>query len=416
MKIFKFGGASVRDAANVKNVEKVLNATGYNQCFLVVSAMGKTTNALEDVVKAYINKEDYLSLLNQLELFYINIARELIPEIHPVFEDIIKLIAEVKTFLSLNKSPKYDFIYDQVISLGELLSTKIISAYLNFKGIGNEWIDAREYIKTNSFYREGKVDWEKTEENFKPLNPDKLYITQGFIGSDENNFTTTLGREGSDYTGAIIAYCLNADSLTIWKDVKGVLNADPREFSDTVILRQISYEEAIELAYYGASVIHPKTLQPLESKEIPLYVKCFEDPSLEGTVIKKGEKLSPLTPCFIVKKNQSTLAISSKSFSFIDEDIIRDVYEILSDNKIKVNLIQISAISLYLCIEDKYRNLENLIENLNKKYKVNLTSDCALYTIRHAEENSEVVVPNYDKTIIRQTGINTLQLVVKDTI
>ena len=416
MKIFKFGGASVKDAANVKNVEKVLTATGYKQCFLVVSAMGKTTNALEDVVKAYINKEDYLSLLNQLELFHINIARELIPEIHPVFEDIIKLIAEVKTFLSLNKSPKYDFIYDQVISLGELLSTKIISAYLNFKGIGNEWIDAREYIKTNSFYREGKVDWKKTEENFKPLNPDKLYITQGFIGSDENNFTTTLGREGSDYTGAIIAYCLNADSLTIWKDVKGVLNADPREFSDTVILRQISYEEAIELAYYGASVIHPKTLQPLESKEIPLYVKCFEDPSLDGTVIKKGEKLSPLTPCFIVKKNQSTLAISSKSFSFIDEDIIRDVYEILSDNKIKVNLIQISAISLYLCIEDKYHNLENLIENLNKKYKVNLTPDCALYTIRHAEENSEVVVPNYDKTIIRQTGINTLQLVVKDTI
>lgn len=416
MRIFKFGGASVRDAQNIQNVEKVLNTTGYHQCFLVISAMGKTTNALEDVVQAYIEKGNYLSLLNEIEIFHINIARDLIPEIHPIFEEIIRLIAEVKTFLSLNKSPNYDFVYDQVISLGELLSTKIISAYLNFKGIANEWIDAREFIKTDNYYREGKVDWEKTENNFKNLNKDKLYITQGFIGSDENNFTTTLGREGSDYTGAIIAYCLNAESLTIWKDVKGVLNADPREFKDTLILRQISYEEAIELAYYGASVIHPKTLQPLQSKDIPLYVKCFEDPSLEGTVIKKGEKLSPLSPCFIVKKKQSTLAISSKSFSFIDEKIIGDVYKLLSQYKIKVNLIQISAISLYLCIEDKYANLHPLVEALENKYKVRVTENCALYTIRYAENNSEQVIPNHQQAIIRQAGINTLQLVVKEQI
>ncbi|MCK0205844.1 aspartate kinase [Ornithobacterium rhinotracheale] len=414
MKIYKFGGASVKDATNVQNVEKVLQATGYNNCFLVVSAMGKTTNALEDVVSAYRNKEDYLSLLNEIERFHINIAKELIPEIHPVFEQIIKLIAEVKTFLSLNKSPKYDFVYDQVISLGELLSTKIISAYLNFKGIENQWIDAREYIKTNNFYREGKVDWEKTEKNFKGLDEDKLYITQGFIGSDENNFTTTLGREGSDYTGAIIAYCLNADSLSIWKDVKGVLNADPRVFSNTQILKEISYEEAIELAYYGASVIHPKTLQPLQSKNIPLYVKCFEDPSLPGSVIKQGKRLDPLVPCYIVKKNQITLSISSKSFSFIDEEIIKDVYEKLSDNKIKVNLIQISAISLLLCIEDKFHNLEQLIEDLNQKYKVSTVTDCTLYTIRHAQKDSENIIPNHDKAIVRQAAINTLQLVVKE--
>lgn len=414
MKIFKFGGASVRDAENVKNVEKVLTTTGYNNCFLVVSAMGKTTNALENVVKTYIDKGDYISLLNEVEQFHLNIVKDLIPEIHSVFEDIIKLIAEVKTFLSLNKSPKYDFIYDQVISLGELLSTKIISAYLNFKNIDNLWIDAREYIKTNSDYREGKVDWQTTEKNFSSLSENRLYITQGFIGSDDNNFTTTLGREGSDYTGAIIAYCLQADNLTIWKDVKGVLNADPRHFEDTQLLEHISYEEAIELAYYGASVIHPKTLQPLQSKNIPLFVKCFEDPTLKGTVIKQGKSISPKCPCFIVKKNQATLSISSKSFSFIDEAIIRDVYNSLAKFKIKVNLIQISAIHLYLCIEDKYNNIESLIDDLQNNYNTDLSLNCSLYTIRHAEKNSEKVVPNYDNAIIRQSGINTLQLVVKD--
>lgn len=414
MRIFKFGGASVKNKESIGNVKNILIQQKFEKGFVVVSAMGKTTNALEEVVKAYQENQNYLAMLNQIEEQHINVVKELIPEINSVFQDIINHVAEVKTFLSLNKSPKYDFIYDQVIALGELLSTKIIAAYLNHSGVNCTWLDAREYIKTNSDYREGKVDYETTCERLQHLPKDKIYIIQGFIGSDDNNFTTTLGREGSDFTGAIISYCLDAESLTIWKDVPGVLNADPRHFAKTQILNKISFEEAIELAYYGATVIHPKTLQPLQHKKIPLLVKSFMHPENEGTKIDDfSEQIKPQIPCYIVKPQQIVLTISSKNFEFIDEKVISDVYKLLTDFKLKVNLIQISAINLYLCLEDKYTNLESAVELLSQKFHVQKEEFCELYTIRNADSKSEKIIPKYESAIIKQSGKQTLQLVIK---
>lgn len=416
MRIFKFGGASVKDAKGVKNVERVLNYTGHDGVLIVISAMGKTTNALEDVLKSYFNKEDYISRIEEIKAYHLDIAKELMPK----NTDIQNLISEqfdgLNQFLNKNKSHNYDFVYDQVVSNGELISTKIVSAYLNTKEIPSVWVDARDYIKTNNTYREGKVNWEASLENIKTLEKDKLYVTQGFIGSDENYLTTTLGREGSDYTGAIIAYCLNAKSLTIWKDVPGVLNADPRYFKDTTLLCQIPYEEAIELAYYGASVIHPKTLQPLQKKGIPLYVKCFENPEGKGTVIQEGNGLEPKTPCFIIKKNQKVLEISTLSFDFIDENVIKDVFHKLSENQLKVNLIQISAISLYLCIEDKFNKLTKAVETFRKDFNVELTDGCSLYTIRHYNAKSKELIPDTENALIKQSSKNTLQLVMKDEV
>ena len=263
-----------------------------------------------------------------------------------MFADVKALFDELNTFFKSNKSPDYNFVYDQTIGFGELISTKIISHYLNEIGLKNNWIDVREYIKTDNYYRRSNVNWEQTQENItSKFNPSILNITQGFLGSDANNFTTTLGREGSDYTAAIFAYCLNANSVTIWKDVPGVLNADPRYFENAQLLHQISYREAIELAFYGASVIHPKTLQPLQRKEIPLYVKSFLNPTADGTCVSKGKTLEPEVPCFIVKKNQVLISLSSLDFSYIVEENISEIFSLLHLYKMKVDVIQNSAIS-----------------------------------------------------------------------
>jgi aspartate kinase len=279
MKIFKFGGASVKDAAGVKNVFEVLQKVGYEDVLMVVSAMGKTTNALEIVIKNYFEKSPALqSSVQEVKKYHNLILMELFEEDekNPVFADVNSLFADLEFFLSQNKSPNYNFVYDQIVSFGELISTKIISHYMNYMGLKAHWIDVREFIKTDNNYRDASVDWQMTQENIsKKIKKKTLNITQGFLGSDENNFTTTLGREGSDYTAAIFAYCLNAKNVTIWKDVPGVMNADPRYFENATLLNQISYREAIELAFYGATVIHPKTLQPLQKKEIPLFVKSF---------------------------------------------------------------------------------------------------------------------------------------------
>ena len=322
MRIFKFGGASVKDAKSVKNVSSVLKQVGYDNTMVVVSAMGKTTNKLEQVIDRYFNNQQNLkSCIDDLWICHMDIVKELFDnENHEVFNAVKTLFDELNGFLNWNKSTNYSFVYDQVVCFGELLSTTIISLYLNEIGLKNKWIDVRTVIKTDSNYRDGKVDWTKTQEAIQTgIHKDKLNITQGFLGSDNNNFTTTLGREGSDYTAGIFAYCLNAESVTIWKDVPGVLNADPRHFETTTLLNQISYEEAIELAFYGASVIHPKTLQPLQRKAIPLYVKSFIHPKNEGTVVSKGKVLEPFVPCYIVKKNQCLISLSSLDFSFIVE-------------------------------------------------------------------------------------------------
>ena len=319
MKIFKFGGASVKDANGIKNLVEVLQKVGHKDTLVVVSAMGKTTNALEKIVQNYFDEPSELKYSIQEVVKYHNtVLLDLFEsDQHTIFKEVKSIFDNLQLFFEHNKSPNYSFVYDQTVSCGELASTKIISAYLNEVGIINQWLDARNCIKTDSYHRDANLDWEATQKNISnQVAENRLYVTQGFIGSEDNNFTTTLGREGSDYSAAIFAYCLNADSVTIWKDVPGVLNADPRYFENTQLLHQISYREAIELAFYGASVIHPKTLQPLQRKEIPLYVKSFINPKEAGTTVGKGNKIQPDVPCFIVKKDLVLIKLSSLDFSF----------------------------------------------------------------------------------------------------
>ena len=418
MKIFKFGGASVKDAESIKNVASVLNYTGYDNTIIVVSAIGKTTNLLEKLVKDYVSKsvnlkntfheliDSHLKILNELN--FNNNSKLII--------DVKKIIQKIKFFLDNNKSPNYDFIYDQVVSFGEIISTTIVSQYLNSTGILNKLIDAREIIKTDSYYRDSNVDWETSQTKIKKtFNSNGVYVTQGFIGSDYNNFTTTLGREGSDYTAAIIAYSIDAKEVIIWKDVPGVLNADPKEFKKTKLLNKISYREAIELAYYGASVIHPKTLQPLQKKEIPLIVKSFMDPKGKGTVVSKGSDIDPLIPCYIVKKNQVLLRLSSLDFSFIVENNISEIFRLLDKFKMKVDLIQNSAISFSVCISDKYNSLDQLISELKPKFKVQLFEEVSLYTIRHFNSDKSGLLSKKNANLLLEQRLeNTLQLVIKN--
>ena len=415
MRVYKFGGASVKDADAVRNVVKVLKEVGYENTLLVVSAMGKTTNAMEDIINAYFNdKKDIPSKISEMVDYHLDIVTELFPNSqHPIYKEIKILVDEINGFLVWNKSPNYNFVYDQVVGYGELISTSIISAYFKEIGITNNWLDVRNYIKTNSSYRDTTVNWERTQENVAKIDQKVLNITQGFLGSDDNNFTTTLGREGSDYTAAILAFCLNADSVTIWKDVPGVLNADPRYFKETQLLNNISYREAIELAFYGATVIHPKTLQPLQRKEIPLHVKSFINPTNKGTTVGKGVGIEPKVPCFIVKKNQVLIKLSSLDFSFIVEDSISELFKLFHHHKIKVDLIQNSAISFSVCIDNKFGGLDAMLLQLKSKFKVAYHENVSLYTIRHFDTKSLESLQNGHELLLEQRGTETVQLVVK---
>ena len=416
MKVFKFGGASVKNADAVRNVVKVLNEVGYEDTLVVISAMGKMTNAMEKVVKAYFeNKNTLTPAIQDVIDFHKVILTDLFENPnHPVHEKVKLLFDEVKGFLTWNKSPKYAFVYDQVVGYGELVSTTIISEYLNEVGLTNSWLDVRNLIKTDNNYRDAKVNWDRTQDEVsKQVDMSKLNITQGFLGSDENNFTTTLGREGSDYTAAILAYCLNAESVTIWKDVPGVLNADPRNFEQTQLLDRISYREAIELAFYGASVIHPKTLQPLQRKEIPLNVKSFVNPKGSGTMVGKGEDISPKIPCFIVKKNQVLIKLSSLDFSFIVENNISEIFKLFHDHRMKVDLIQNSAISFSVCLDNKFNGLQSMLNELKRKFKVVCHEEVSLYTIRHFDDDAVKTLQNGRSVLVEQRGKETVQLVVK---
>lgn len=414
MRIFKFGGASVKDAKGVKNVLKVLTEVGHENTLIVISAMGKTTNALEEIISKYFNKkEDVKVAINDLITFHHDIMDDLFEQnTHPVYKKVKELFDELEGFLKWNKSPNYSFVYDQIVCFGELLSTTIVAAYLEDQGITNNWLDVRCFIKTNDNYRDAKIDWDTTKSKINVgVDRKKLNITQGFLGSDDNNFTTTLGREGSDYTAAIFAYCINAESVTIWKDVPGVLNADPRYFENAQLLHHISYEEAIELAFYGASVIHPKTLQPLQRKEIPLYVKSFLNPKEEGTSVSKGQLITPLLPCFIVKKDQILISLSSLDFSFIVEDNISEIFSLLAQYKMKVGLIQNSAISFSVCIDDKYCKIKELINVLKAKFKVNIQTDVSLYTIRHFTDEAITSLEQQKNIFLKQLNKETVQIV-----
>lgn len=417
MRIFKFGGASVQDAEGIKNVFSVLEKVGHQDTLLVISAMGKTTNALELVIKNYFEKSNELNAsLQDVRKYHNQILLDLFDdEDHDVFFAVNSHFADLEYFIRSNKSPNYNFVYDQVVSFGEIISTTIVSHYFNHAGLKNNWMDVRNFIKTNNNYRDADVDWEKTQQYIsKGVKKKALNITQGFLGSDENNFTTTLGREGSDYTAAIFAYCLNAESVTIWKDVPGVLNADPRYFENAILLNQISYREAIELAFYGASVIHPKTLQPLQKKEIPLFVKSFINPLLPGTRVSKGQDLEPKTPCFIVKKEQLLLSLSSIDFSFIMEENISDIFALLHQYKIKTSLIQNSAISFSVCLEDKFSNFNEVKNILSKKFKVSYNENVSLYTIRHFDEKAAIMVEKDKTVLVKQISRETMQIVTKE--
>jgi aspartate kinase len=405
MRIYKFGGASVKDAEGIKNLFSIMKQEGFDKTLLIVSAMGKTTNALELVVKNYFeNKNELQYSINQIFEFHNTVLLELFSEKnYEVFNDIKLIFDNLKVFLKRNKSPNYSFVYDQVVPCGEILSTKIISAFLNLSGIKSNWLDSRELIKTDSNYRDADIDWKLTQKNISEnIDKKKLNITQGFIGSNQNNFNTTLGREGSDYSAAIYAYCLNAQSLTIWKDVPGVLNADPRVFKNPILLDYISYTEAIELAFYGASVIHPKTLQPLQKKEIPLFVKSFLNPKGKGTAISRGIKIKPEVPCFIVKRNLNLLKLSSLDFSFIVEENISEIFQVLHENKMKVDLIQNSAISFSVCVYDKFNRLKELLSILKATFKVECVENVNLFTIRHFDEKSSNEILKNNELILEQ--------------
>lgn len=408
MKVFKFGGASVKDAEGVKNVAVVLGSEGFEKCLLVVSAMGKTTNALEKVVENYFAKADYETEIENVKQKHLEISQGLFQENHPVFYEISLFFDDIESFLRRNKSPNYNFVYDQVVSCGEMISSKILSEYLNDIQFKNTFLDARDYIKTDASYREGNVNWEETQKNISQLDANSCYVTQGFVGSETNNFTVTLGREGSDYSAAIFAYCFNADAMTIWKDVPGVMTGDPRKFENVTLLSNISYEEAIEMAFYGASVIHPKTLQPLKQKNIPFYVKSFVDPKKPGTKVGISDK-NEEEESYILKENQNLMRISTRDFSFIAEEHLSQIFAQLAANKIKISLMQTSAISLALCLEDKYEQIDTLNQELQISFNTEVVKNVSLFTVRNAKledlnkfyENKNILLEQISKKTIQ---------------
>lgn len=419
MKIYKFGGASVKDAAGVQNVAHVLKITKTSDAVVIISAMGKTTNLLEKVVATYLNNEQTQCQHHIAEFrdYHFQILSALFSNpVHGVYAEAARLLDKLNAFLSANKSSNHAFVYDQVVGHGELISTAIVSHYLNEIGIENHLLDVRQCIKTDANFRDANVDWKETELRIKStVSPTGITLTQGFLGSETtNNFTTTLGREGSDYTAGIFAYCLNAQSVTIWKDVPGVLNADPRYFSNARLLNHISYKEAIELAFYGASVIHPKTLQPLQRKEIPLYVKSFLEPLASGTCVGKGVMLDPQTSCFILKKGLVLISLSSLDFSFMMEDHIGDVFKWLHEHKMKVEMIQNSAISFSVCVSDKFNNLEALLKKLREKFSVKWNENVTLYTIRHFDQAEVNTLSENKNMLLRQQSKETVQLIIKE--
>ncbi len=418
MKVFKFGGASVKNATAVRNVGEVLNAFEGEELLVVVSAMGKTTNALEQLALAYFEKKE-----NKNELYKVvkNFHDEIIKDLLRVgsantYNDIENLFIELECDLETIPDKNFDKVYDQIVSYGEIFSSRILSAYLNEAGIKNRWMDAQNFICTDNTYREGKVDWDITNNlianKLKPIVKKQMVVTQGFIGKNKDNFTVTLGREGSDYSAAIFAYGLDAENVTIWKDVAGVMNADPKKFADAIKIDAISYPKAIEMAYYGATVIHPKTIQPLQSKHIPLFVKSFIDPSAEGTKVGVSKEEEVHLPTIISKGNQLLLSISSKDFSFIVEDNLSKIFSAFAQHKVKINLMQNSAISFSVCIDSDAKKIAQLIRTLESDYTIKTNEGVELLTISNYSENGFSRFIKDKKLLIEQKTRNTVQLVV----
>jgi len=420
MKVFKFGGASVKDAKAVKNVKRILDLYPKDNLIVVISAMGKTTNALEELIASHINQTDSNQIYHKITLFHAEILNELFPnKTAKIYRDVEQFLQQIKKILKEEPTDHYDYIYDQVVSYGELLSTTIVSAFLNENGIDNNWLDARKLIRTDNTYREGKIDWSTTNKNIKSAlsvsqNSTKtLYGTQGFIGHTAEGLTTTLGREGSDFTAGIFAYCMDAKDVTIWKDVPGMLNADPKWFEDTEKLDEISYKEAIELAYYGASVIHPKTIKPLQNKQIPLFVKSFLQPENEGTIIQASNRSDRLVTSYIFKRKQVLLSISPKDFSFIVEHNLRDIFNTFHEHRVKINLMQNSAISFSACAGGDRFRIDALIEDLSRSFSVKYNNQVELLTIRHYDQDTIDRLTEGKEVLVIQRSRQTARIVMK---
>jgi aspartate kinase len=416
MKVFKFGGASIKSANAIKNVAKILNSQDLSNCLLVISAMGKMTNAFEKITDAYFNndQEKLTESIDFTSNFHLRIINNLFAENHVIHQKITVLFRQLVRFLTQNKSRNYDYLYDQIVSYGELLSTTIVSDYLNEIKIHNNWVDVREIIITDAVFRDATVNWQETEKRINAkVDFSKLTIVQGFIGGDLNGNTTTLGREGSDFTAGIFAYCLDAESLTIWKDVLGVLNADPREFKEVQLLEHISYEETIEMAFYGASVIHPKTIKPIQNKKIPLIVRSFKNLNSPGTKVSEGVTLEPTIPCFIVKKNQVLVSISSLDFSFIVEENISDIFKLFHKYQLKVNLIQNSAISFSVCVDNNLNHFDLFYNEIKNMYKVSFVKNVDLFTVRYFTENSLEGIYKLGTSLVTQINKNTAQIIIQ---
>jgi aspartate kinase len=426
VKVFKFGGASVKDADSVRNVAAILNKQAPGKLVVIVSAMGKTTNALEKVLNAwYENYERLPVFVQEVFDYHQKIIADLFPDkTNPVYFKADLLFGELEGHLTTPPLLKYDYDYDQVVSFGELISTTIISEFLASEGFNCRWFDVRELIQTDSSWREGKVDWSVTESQIREQvstffdnSEDKpaIALTQGFLGAAADGSTTTLGREGSDYSAAIFAYALHADEMVIWKDVPGLLNADPKYFSVTQKLASISYHEAIELAYYGATVIHPKTIKPLQNKDIPLRIKSFVDPESEGTLIHQNTSADSLIPSFIFKVNQVLISLSPRDFSFIDEQSLSDILAVFADNTIHISLMQNSAISFSVCVDHNERRLGQLFDALRKKYKVRYNTGLELITIRHYDQATiDRVLEDGKIVLLEMRSRLTAQLVVRN--
>lgn len=420
MKIFKFGGASVKDAAGVRNLARILQAYQGQPLVVVVSAMGKTTNALEDVAAAYYqgNPAEAVNRWQAVRSYHKAIMRDLAGEdIAQTFQIVLDSFEKVKTYLQRPVEGSFDQVYDLIVSLGELISTQIIAAYLRKLKMPVRWTDARLLIRTDGTFREGKVDWDETEwliqDYSKSIPPDTITITQGFMGRSADGNTTTLGREGSDYSAAIFAYCLNADDVTIWKDVPGVLNADPKWFDETQLIPELTYQDAIELAYYGATVIHPKTIKPLQNKKIKLYVRSFLEPAAPGTVV--GEFNNHLSvPSFIFKVNQTLISLHPKDFSFIAEDNLSRIFSRFAEAGMKINLMQNTAISFSVVVDNHPEKIPALIDRLREDFRVSYNGGLELITIRYYNQETIDRVCVNKKVLLEQKSRYTVQLVVKD--
>ncbi|MFI5149000.1 MAG: aspartate kinase [Bacteroidia bacterium] len=421
MKVFKFGGASVKDAAGVRNVAEIIRLFPLDKLIVVISAMGKTTNALEKLCEAFYACSDTKeAILEEIKDYHKQIAKELFPlSTHPVHDELHNTFVELEWAIEGKAENGFDKEYDQIVSVGEMLATRIVAAYLNEQPIRTRWWDARDLIRTDSTWREGKVDWDQTAENIRSAilpvleqSDTQVVLVQGFIGGDAENYTTTLGREGSDYTAAILAFCTNAESVSIWKDVPGVLNADPKWFDETKRIDQLSYQDAIELAYYGATVIHPKTIKPLQNKDIPLYVRSFLAPREPGTLINSAQAPLPV-PCFIFKVNQLLISLSPKDFSFIVEENMSSIFRIFAEHKVKINTMQNSAISFSICADNDSRKTPALIKALQADYRVLYNDDVELITIRYYDQATIDRVCIGKKVLLEVKSRYTVQLVVR---